>query len=94
MQAAVVHVIEALVPLSHGLEVDGADAAAALPPQVGDQVPADETAGAGHQHDIVLELHRSIPICLAAVMLHGPNRSVLSQRRVPVSAHTPRLHGG
>ena len=55
-------VVEPLVPLLERLDVDGPQAAMALPPQVGQEVPADEAAGPAH-HDTVVQrrCHDSLP---------------------------------
>src|SRR5262245_52556088 len=50
IELTVVDVFEALIPRLGRLEVDGPDGSRAAAAQRGDEVPADEAAGAGHQN--------------------------------------------
>jgi hypothetical protein len=53
VEGVVVGVVERLVPLAHGLDVDGANAPVSAPAELGDQVTADESTGARDQDQIV-----------------------------------------
>ena len=50
-------IVELLVPLAQGLDVDGANRPEALPPQIGHEMPADKPARSA-DHDFLLCAHK------------------------------------
>jgi hypothetical protein len=54
IERQILDIVEALIPLVERLDVHRADPPEALPPQVRDEVAANESTGAGHYNQTIL----------------------------------------